>query len=225
MCTIDRSRSGRIATLFVVLATAGCSSTEPQHFQHLSSTSQLQANPGGDKPFLYRAETADLSRYSGIIVEPTTIYRAGDGQVGKVKPEDRQIIASYMDEKFAKALAARYAVVATPTPTTMRFRATLVGMETSTPVMSVVSRLAPGGLVVNTAKSAFGGQGAFMGSVTYVVEIGDSTDNRLLCAYVRKASPNAMDITSAVGYLDASKTGVDRAARDLVKFMDGSCAP
>ncbi len=223
MCAIDGSSSSRIAALVFGLAIAGCSSTEPQHFQHLTSTSQLQANPAGDRPFLYRAESADLSRYSSVIVEPTTIYPAGDGQFGKVKPEDRQIVASYMDGKFTKALAAKYAIVATPSPTTVRFRSTLVGMEASTPVMSVVSRLAPVGLLVNTGKSALGGEGAFLGSVTYAVEISHSTDDRLLCAYVRKASPNAMDITSAIGYLDASKTGVDRAAKDLMKFMDGSC--
>lgn len=225
MRATNGSSSGHIAALFVAVAVAGCSSTEPQHFQHLSSTSRLQANPGGDRPFLYRAETADLSRYTSVVVEPVTIYPAGDGQFGKVKAEDRQIIAAYMTEKFTAALAAKYAIVVTPSPTTMRLRATLVGMETSTPVMSVVSRLAPVGLVINTGKSAFGGEGAFLGSVTYAVEIGDSTDGRLLCAYIRKASPNAMDVTSAVGYLDASKTGVDRAARDLAKFAGTSCAP
>ncbi|MBM3647978.1 MAG: DUF3313 domain-containing protein [Alphaproteobacteria bacterium] len=209
----------------VGLTAVGCATTEPKHFQQLSSTAQLRSNAGSNHPFLYRGENVNFSRYSSVIVDPVTVYEAGDGQFGTVKGEDKAIVANYLGEQLNKALATKYSIVQAPSPSTARIKATLTGMATSTPVLSTMMRLAPGGLLMNTRKAITGDEGMLMGSITYAVEITESTDNQLLCAYVRKSNPHAMDIGSTIGYLDASKTGADRAAKDLLKFLEANCNP
>lgn len=220
------TRAARILAISIIgVAAAGCAATEPKHFKHLSSTTQLQPNPSSSRPFLYRAENTDLSRFSSVIIDPVAVYQAGDGQFGKVKTEDRNIVANYLDRQLNTTLASKYSVVHTASPSTARIKTILTGMETSTPVLSTVMRLAPGGLLMNTGKTIAGDEGMFMGSITYAVEITESTNNQLICAYVRKANPHAMDVGSTIGYLDASKTGADRAAKDLLKFLEANCAP
>src|SRR5260221_13312938 len=98
----------------------------------------------------------------------------------------------------------------------MRLHLTLRGIETSTPVISTVSHLAPMGLVVNTALQATGRNGTFFGSVSYAAELSDSESGALRYAYVTKQTPDALDITASIGYLDAAKTGIRIGAKHLV---------
>ena len=41
----------------------------------------------------------------------------------------------------------------------------------------------------------------------------------LLYAYVTKQSPDALDVTASIGYLDAAKTGARIGARHLLKEL------
>jgi hypothetical protein len=223
MTTRRQHPRARLIVVIAALALAGCSTTEPRPFEGLSSTAQLRSNPKSDRPFSFRAESADLTRYTNVVVEEVKLYAGADGQFDKVKAEDREIIRKYMQERFTAALAARLPGADDVVPAALRVRATLAGMETSTPVLSTLMRIMPGGLLINAGKSAFGDEGTMMGSITYAVELVDASSGRVVCAFVRKAGPNAMDITATFGYLDASKTGVDRAAKDLLAFIASDC--
>jgi hypothetical protein len=65
-----------------------------------------------------------------------------------------------------------------------------------------------------------GKEGMMMGSVSYAVEIYDASNDRLLCAYVEKQYPNAMNVGSTFGGLSASKTGIRKGADALLEQLN-----
>jgi len=98
----------------------------------------------------------------------------------------------------------------------LRVRATLTGVETSTPVISTLTKIVPIGLVVNSVQSVRDKQAAFTGSVSYAVEVYDSTSGKLLRAYVAKQYPFAENVSASFGTLDASRSGIRSGADELV---------
>ena len=93
---------------------------------------------------------------------------------------------------------------------------TLTGAETSTSVLSPLTKILPAGLVLNTVNTARDKQAPFTGSVSFAVEIYDGTSNRLLRSYVEKQYPAAMNVAASFGALGAAKTGIDKGADDLL---------
>lgn len=210
----------RVATI-LCLALAGCSSSTPIAYQGLASAQQLHPVKNDEKPFQYRNFAAQWGRYSKILIDPVTIYDGRDSQFGSVSAEDRQIVADYMKTKFAEILGKKFRIVQSADPATVRLHLTLTGIEKSTPVLSTISHLAPAGIVINGGLQAAGSNGTMFGTVSYAVEISDGATGTLLDAYVTKQTPDALDVTASIGYLDAAKEGVRIGAthlqEDLVK--------
>jgi Protein of unknown function (DUF3313) len=209
-----RRAVGPALALGAMLALPGCGST-PVAYQELGSAAQLRPAREAEKPFQYRG-TSDLAGYSKLMIDPVTIYTGPDAQFGSVSPDDRKIVADYMTRKFTEVLGKRYELTNEPAPGTARLHLTLTGIETSTPVLSTVSHVAPVAVVVNTALEATDHNGTFFGSVSYAVELSDAVGGDLLYAYVTRQTPDALDVTASVGYLDAAKTGIRIGARHLV---------
>ena len=89
------------------------------------------------------------------------------------------------------------------------------GLEGSTPVISTVSKIVPVGLLLNTVQTARDKQAAFTGSVTFAVEVFDSSSGRLMRAYISKQYPWAMNVATSFGALDAAKSGIRKGADEL----------
>jgi hypothetical protein len=124
------------ASIIIASALSGCASSAPVAYEGLSSAAQLQPLKDDDAPFQYRSPAADLRNYSKILIDPVTIYAGRDAQFGPVSQEDREIIADYMQQKFAEVLRSKDQIVATPESGALRLHLTLTGIETSTPVLS-----------------------------------------------------------------------------------------
>lgn len=139
------------------------------------------------------------------------IYAGPDAQFGKMSATDKQALASYMHQEFSKVLGRRFQPVAQAGPGTLRARLTLTGAEASTPVLSTVSHVFPGGLVVNAGAQAIGGRGTFSGWVSYAVEIEDAETGSLLYAHVASRSANALDITA--NFRGSTRRGPEYAQR------------
>jgi hypothetical protein len=204
-----------LAVTVICLAMTACSSTTPVAYQGLSSVQQLQQVKDDEKPFQYRNADTRLGDYTKILIDPVTIYDGHDAQFGSVSTEDRQIIADYMTAKFPQILGEKFPVVQTADPTAIRLHLTLTGIEKSTPVLSTISHLTPMGIVLNGGLQAAGSNGTSFGSISYAVELSDSVTNKLLYAYVTKQTPDALDVTASIGYLDAAKEGIRIGAKHL----------
>jgi hypothetical protein len=205
--------------LSVILVLAGCSAPAPVAYQGLASAGQLQPAKDAELPFQYLSPTAELARYPKLLIDPVTVYAGGDGQFGTIAAEDRRAMAGYMQQKFAEALGGRYQLVTTPEPGALRLHLTLTGLETSTPVISTVTHLAPMGLALNTGLEADGDNGTFFGSVTYAAELSDATSGALLYAYVTRQTPDALDVSASFGSLAAAREGVRIGADHLAKRL------
>ncbi len=196
-----------------------CAGTHPvNHYQDLASVSKLTSNDGDDSghiPFRYSAGNS-WSGFTGVVLDPVAIYVGADHQFGDTSEADRTTLAAYMQTQFADALQARYALSPAPGPGVLRVHLTLAGIQTSTPVMSTLSKVAPIGLVVNSVQSVRDKQASFTGSVSYAVEIYDGGSNELLLAYIAKQYPLAENIATSFGPLDASRAGVRAGARALL---------
>lgn len=207
-----------LLTVTTALALTACASVQPIAYSGISSSSQLQKNRSDDSakvPFKYAAPVV-WSRYTQVLLDPVSVYQGTDNQFGEMKEAERAELAGYMTDTFSKKLAQRFAVAKQAGPNTVRVKLTLTGAEKTTPLIGQAMHFDIAGNVYNGVQSIRGGQGAFSGSVSYAVEVYDSTSGQLLKAYVSKQYPNAMNLPAAFGSLSAAKTGLDKGADALV---------
>jgi hypothetical protein len=212
-----RSTSLFFASAAALVLTA-CAGVQPVAYSGIPSASQLKQNRDDDStkvPYRYAAPVV-WSRYSQVIVDPVVIYRGGDNQFGDMNDDDKTVLANYMDKTFASKLSKRFEVATQPSPATLRVKLTLTGAEETTAVIGQFMHFDIAGNLYNGVQAVRGGKGAFSGSVSYAVEVYDSSNGRLLKAYVSKQYPNAMNLPAAFGTLSAAKTGLDKGADALV---------
>ncbi|MEM5295551.1 DUF3313 domain-containing protein [Burkholderia sp. JPY481] len=203
------------------LSLAGCAGVQPVPYTAISSSRQLKQNRDDDSshvPYKY-VEPVVWSRYTQVVLEPVAVYRGADNQFGDMKNDDRTELANYMAETFAKKLSKRFDVAKQAGPNTLRVKLTLTGAEKTTPIVGQVMHFDIAGNLYNGVQAVRGGQGAFSGSVSYAVEIYDSSSGKLLKAYVSKQYPNAMNLPAAFGSLSAARTGLDKGADALVSQL------
>ncbi|HWW06235.1 DUF3313 domain-containing protein [Collimonas sp.] len=206
-----------LAAIFCV-ALAACGTTQPIAYSGIASSSKLTPNPKDDTgriPYSY-STPVEWRKYNAIIIDPVTVYRGPDQQFGDMSETDKAALAGYMQTQFTEKLRPRFAPGSNPAPNTLRVKLTLTGAGTNTAVASTVTRFDLAGMPYNVVQSIRGKEGVFMGSVSYSVEIYDSTSNQLLKAFVTKQYPNAMNIAATFGSLHAAKTGIDKGADALV---------
>jgi hypothetical protein len=154
------------------------------------------------------------------MLDPVMIYDGPDQQFGDVSNDEKASLAAYARDQFAHALRGHNYAPADPSGSrTLRIHITLTGLETSTPVIGTLTKIAPAGLLVNTVQTARNKQAAFSGSVSYAVEVYDSTSNRLLRAYVSKQYPIAVDVFASFGALDAARAGLRNGSEDLPPLL------
>ena len=207
-----------LLSLTVALALTACAGVQPVAYTSIASSSQMKQNrddDSGKEPYKYAAPVV-WSRYTQVVLDPVTVYQGGDNQFGDMKSDDRTALANYMAETFAKKLAKRFDVAKQTGPNTLRVKLTLTGAEETTPFIGQFMHFDIAGNLYNGVQAVRGGQGAFSGSVSYAVEVYDSSSGKLLKAYVSKQYPNAMNLPAAFGSLSAARTGLDKGADALV---------
>ncbi|MBE1161405.1 DUF3313 domain-containing protein [Dyella acidiphila] len=216
------SRASCLLLLGAASALAGCASPQPKPYQDIQSSSYLSPNEQsrrGHEPYAYTADV-DWKRYRSFVMDPVTIYRGADNQFNpKITEQDKQELASYMQQQFESKLRQRFEQAPVPVDGTLRIRVTLTGAKGTTKFLSTWTRMDLGGAPINTVQAIRGREGLMTGSVSYAVEIYDASSQKLLKAYVDKQYPNAMNIGATFGKLGASKRGIDKGADSLLASL------
>ena len=204
--------------LSTALLTGCAHSTKPVAYHDIESSGYLRPNAEAKGPHaLYTyASDVDWNAYQSFMMDPVVVYRGADAQFGKVTEAEKGELALYMDGQFVSRLKERYELVSLPRTDTLRVRVTLTGAQRTTRFLSTFTKMDMGGGPINAVKSMTGGEGMFMGSVSYAVEVFDASSGKLLKAYVDKQYPNAMNFKASFGPLTASKTGIDKGAESFV---------
>jgi hypothetical protein len=83
------------------------------------------------------------------------VYTGGDSQFGSVPEDARQRIADYMHQQFTEVLGKELQITDSVAPHTARLHLTLIGLKTSTPVLSTATHVLPVGLLVNASSRNF----------------------------------------------------------------------
>lgn len=211
------------ACLVGAVSLTGCAThTRPVVYRGIESADRLQPNAAahrGHEPFAYEG-SVDWRSYHTFMMDPVVLYRGGDAQFVKLTEAEKGDLAIYMDQQFRTQMQQRYSLVQMPARDTLRLRVTLTGASRSTRFLSTFTKMDLGGGPVNAVKSMTGGEGMFMGSISYAVEVFDATSGELLKAYVDKQYPNAMNFRASFGPLTAAKTGIDKSAQAFVESLD-----
>jgi len=211
----------RTAVQALCVALAACSTTQPIPYAGIASSSQMRFNTHdetGRIPYEYKTETR-WSRYTAFIVDPVVVYRGADSQFENVSEEDRAYLARTMQTQFTEKLNARFRNAATPGADTLRIKLTLTGAKANTAFLSTFTRFDLVGGPYNAVQAARGKEGSMTGSVSFAVEIYDTSTNALLAAYVAKQYPNAWNLRAGIGAMSASVAGVENGADQLVTYL------
>jgi hypothetical protein len=213
--------SYRTATLALCVALAACSTLQPVPYSGVASSSQLlvnQRDTTGRMPYEYKADV-NWAKYSAAIVDPVVIYNGADNQFEKISAEDKENLARYMQVEFTDKLSRRFRNSVAPGSETLRIRLTLTGAKTNTNVLNTVMHFDLLGGPYNAVQAVRGKEGMMSGSVSFAVEIYDSTTNALLGAYVAKQYPNAWNLPAGMGSMAAAEVGVQKGAEQLVAYL------
>lgn len=216
------SRTKNSVVLVIALAASGCASTRPVAYTGIDSSAKLHpSTTSNDRvPFEYKS-SVDWRAYSHVIVEPVVIYRGPDAQFDKnVSEEDKAYLAQYMESLFSEKLGTRFTIASMPGSDTLRVKLTLTGAKDSKRVMSTFAHFDLTGGIYNATQAVRGKEAAFTGSVSYAVEIYNSSTNQLLGAYVTKQYPNSMNVKASFGRRSASITGIKKGADQLLTYFE-----
>jgi len=212
----------RSALMLALTVLAGCKTVQPVIFKDLDSAPLLTPDtrdPSGHVPFAYQAPAIDLATYHGVIFEPVSIYSGSDHQFGKLSIDDRKVLAAYTQKQFAAVLSQRYVMTSLPGPNTLKVLVTLTGAEKTVPVLGTLKQITPVGAAVGLVRSARDKQAHSIGSVTYAVEIYDSSSGRILRALIVTEYPAAENLSASIGALTAAEVGIQKGSQSLLDEM------
>jgi hypothetical protein len=211
----------RTAILALCVALAACSTLQPVPYTGVASSSKLRANQRdttGRMPYEYKADI-NWAKYSAAIVDPVVIYNGADNQFEKISEEDKENLARYMQVEFTDKLSRRFRNAVAPGSETLRIKLTLTGAKTNTNVLNTVMHFDLLGGPYNAVQAVRGKEGMMSGSVSFAVEIYDSSTNALLGAYVAKQYPNAWNLPAGMGSMAAAEVGAQKGAEQLVAYL------
>ena len=211
----------RAAGLALSVALAACSTLQPVPYSGVASSSKLRVNQRdttGRMPYEYKADI-HWARYSAFIMDPVVIYNGADNQFEKISEEDKDELAQYMQVEFADKLSKRFRSSVVPGNETLRIRLTLTGAKANTNVLNTVMHFDLLGGPYNAVQAVRDKEGMMSGSVSFAVEVHDSSTNALLGAYVAKQYPNAWNLPAGMGSMAAAEVGVQKGAEQLVAYL------
>jgi hypothetical protein len=219
----SRTKTIGVAVAGLVLL-GGCASQEAPQLQSYEPTSgssgeQMQSGEMGARPALvWRSPSADLRRYTRVIIDPVEIYHGPDANFGGADEQELRRLADYMRTEFIRAAGPQATNM--PGPGVVRVTLTLAGLENNTPVVAPVSRVMPVGLVTNLAKQAMDQPGSFTGGVTIAGHVTDAQTNQTIVTFVQKRYPDAMNVMATFTSRDAHQAAIRQAAEAFRNRLD-----
>ena len=156
-----KSPTAAVVAMACCILLAGCTGTQPAVYPGLASSHDLTANlhDSGHLPFSYTAPNVALATYNAFLLDPIVIYQGPGNQFASTSENDKQAVANYMQQQFAKKLGGKLRKASAAGSSTLRIHVTLTRIEENTPVLSTVSKIVPAGLIFNTIQTARGKKG------------------------------------------------------------------
>jgi Protein of unknown function (DUF3313) len=167
----------------------------------------------------YESPTFDRTKYHGILIDQTDLYRGPEADFGSTSIADQELIAAKLTSEFRRVLTPDFNVVTAPGPGIVRIHMTLMGINASHPVLSTALRLTPVGLVMSAGHTLRDKPANFVGSINVASVVYDSQTGQVLAAAQSIVSPAALDLTSGLTPLRAAELSTTRAANAFRDYL------
>jgi len=193
--------ASRLVLLALLLGLTACKTTrqvtkgEPELSGFLGDYSGLQKGEKGRANLVYIDSTAQWSKYTKIMIKPLELWKSEDPEspLGKISPEDQQMLCTYFYDCLADAVAKDYQIVKEPGPDVLVLRAALTDGKKSKPVANFITSVYLPLKVISFGKRLITGTDIAVGSVVVEAEFLDGASNRRVAAVVdRRAGTKAL---------------------------------
>lgn len=215
--------STRVAAL-VVAALAVCltaCASKPALPSGIVNISGLIPLSGTRRPNVvaYQAPSYDRARYRGLFIEPVSLYQGPEADFGNVSQQDREHIAAMVNSEFQRVVGADFHLVDHAGPGIVRMHMSLIGIDSSHPVLSTALRLTPVGLALSGVRTVEGRGAAFVGGINIAGVAYDGESGQVLVAAQALVEPSAVNITSGLTPLRAAELSTTRAAEEFRDYL------
>ena len=189
--SLNKFLSGLVLGGMLVGLTA-CNTTKqvsetPKDFSgFLEDYSLLTKSDGNEANYVYIDHATDWAKYTKVYIKPVELWKSSDGgsQLGKLAPEDQQMLVNFVHTSLANELAKNYQIVDVAGPGVLVIHAAVTDAKKSWPVLNLVSTVYPAALVLSYVKQGFTGTGTGVGLVRVEVELTDGVTGQRVAAGV-----------------------------------------
>ena len=134
------SRSMILPVIFASLLLGGCANLSNRSSGFLESYGNLNPDRKDSHRLVYERAEWKKSRYTGVLIEPAVILLT-PGDQNKISAKERADLAAYSDRALRKALEKEWRIVTAAEPGTLLIRSAITGIDTSDPVLNVLTSL------------------------------------------------------------------------------------
>jgi len=134
------ARSMVVPVILASLLFGGCANLSNRPSGFLESYDHLKPDPKDGHRLGYVRADWKKSDYTGVLIEPAVVRLTADDQK-KITAQEITELAAYSDAALRKALRKEWMIVTTAEPGTLRIRSAITGIDTSDPVLNVLTSL------------------------------------------------------------------------------------
>ncbi len=162
----------------------GCAGTKQARSVEPKSSfidySMLQKGKDDEALYRYRNPSAEVARYSKVMLDPVLIYKPREASQKEMA--DLQKLATNFYVYLSQELRKDYQIVDAPEPGTISVQAAITDAKRSRPVSDLMSSVVPVGAGISVAKTFATGKPIGVGEMSMEMKVTDAMTGELLAA-------------------------------------------
>lgn len=161
----------------------------------LGDYSMLHRGESGEANYVYFAPAVNWNKYTKVYIRPVALWKSDepDSALGKLSPQNQQILVNYFHSALMDSLEKNFQVVNYAGPDVLVVRAAVTDARHSWPVMNLVSSVVPMGMAVSFTRQLITGTGTGVGRVMVEADFTDGqTGQRVAAAVDARAGTKAL---------------------------------
>lgn len=134
------SRSIILPLVFASFLLGGCANMSNHSSGFLGNYGHLKPDPKDSHRLVYEQTDWKKSEYTGVLIEPVVVRLRAEDE-SKITAKEITDLAAYSEAALRKALGKEWKIVTVAEPGTLRVRSAITGIDTSDPVLNVLTSL------------------------------------------------------------------------------------
>jgi hypothetical protein len=188
----------------------GCAHLTTTRSGFLSDYSQLKPASDNSHQLVYHQPGWKPADYSQIVIEPSVVRLTAKDEK-KLSASESTDLARFCDDALKKAVLVRRKAASENAPGTLRVRAAVTGVDTSSPGLNVVT-----GVLLWPVDN---------GGISLEFEVLDSVTKEQLVALVGFSEGTPLQVIGSFSRLGHARSGVEHWVAELKKLIEPPAAP